>query len=252
MLHNVIHATDPSLISRTFCLKFPNVHNTSARLQSKIVNQGLKPAHIFSHNKFKNIRNELHDASRSTRITTTMEILNCFGDIETVDSDTSRDNDQDLIVIGDKLITNDQLDDCQVKTIHLVGSFIAGCHQELRFFLQQQQNKKENCSNSDQKTRKAFLIRISRVNGTDTFQVVEDNENIAQGGRGGKTSCLDDLPTLMELDTFPKITTLHDVKTAFDKARNLMKRYDQGDCHALSQMICDLLVPGSFPAELDW
>lgn len=125
-----------------------------------------------------------------------------------------------------------------------MGSFIAGCHQELRFLLQHQ--NKENCTSS---SKAAVFLKISRVNGTDTFQLEDKDE--AQGG--GDTCCsLENLPTLLELNTFPQtMITLQDVKTAFEQARNLMKRYGQSDCHALSQMICDLLVPGSFPAELD-
>lgn len=152
-----------------------------------------------------------------------MDILNCFGDIEA--NDATGDEDQELIIVGE--LTQDLLDR-QLETICLVGSFVAGCHQELRFSLQTVESQK------------ATFLRISRVNGTDTFQVTD----------GG--TCLEDLPTLLVLDMFPRATTFQDVKIAFDQAHNLMKRYDQGDCHALSQMICDLLVPGSFPAELDW
>jgi len=163
------------------------------------------------------------------------DVVNCFGDIETADN-TDGFDDQELIVIGGEL-TQDRLDR-QVEAIHLVGSFISGCHQELRFLLHQ---RNKNCSNGSQKT--AFL-RISRVNGTDTFQLEDEAQSSGAD--------VEDLPTLLVLDTFPQTITLHDVKAAFDQTRNLMKRYDQGDCHALSQMICDLLVPGSFPAELDW
>jgi hypothetical protein len=125
-----------------------------------------------------------------------------------------------------------------VEAIRLVGSFIAGCHQELRVNLQS--TEKFNCIQSP-----AFA-RISRVNGSDTFQLVE------AGAQSTASAGLDDLPTLLVLDTFPQTISLQDVKSAFDQTRSIMKRYDQGDCHALSQMIYDLLVPGSFPAELDF
>jgi len=157
------------------------------------------------------------------------ELQNCFGDLET-DHDSLID-EQELIVHGE--LTEERLGR-KVNMIYLVGSFIAGCHQELRFLLQ---------GDGDV----PLFARISRVNGRDTFQV----RNGRQDGENDDSD-MEDLPTLLEIETFSRTMTLRDVKSAFEQARNCMKRYDQGNCHALSQMICDLLVPGTFPAELDW
>ena len=162
--------------------------------------------------------------------------MNCFGDIET-DSSCACNDDQELIVIGD--FKQEELLAREVDTICLVGSFIAECHQELRINLLHQ-----SCEEKHRTQETSAFVRISRVNGTDTFQLVEAYET--------SLHVMEDLPTLLVIDKFPKTITLREVQFAFDQSRNLMKRYEQGNCHALSQMICDLLVPGSFPAELDW
>lgn len=160
-------------------------------------------------------------------------VQNCFGDIET-DCDFSID-EQELLVQGE---LTEELLGRKVSTVYLVGSHIAGCHQELRFLLQK-----------DDDDDVSLFARISRVNGRDTFQV---GNGRPIGDNDGDYDIMEDLPTLLEIDIMDRTMTVRDVKSALEQARNCMKRYDQGDCHALSQMVCDLLVPGTFPAELDW
>ena len=222
-----------------------------------------------------------------------MVLLNCFGDEETtgevdnMHNQTRNDEEQTLLVVVNGSEKWDySLDDyCKfsqslpqqlvVTSMCLVGSFISGHHQELRFRLKKEKQKKtssekqqENSlrrrsNNKEEKKQNLeeeyettlFFLRLSRNNGTDTFQLEDDVPSIYDG----------DLPTLMEVDTTTfslgvgenekkNIPTmmLQDVKDSFDKARHLLKRYDQGDCHSLSQMIFEDLAPGSFPiTELD-
>ena len=168
-----------------------------------------------------------------------MVLLNCFGDEEET---PGNEEEQELIVIGH--ITPDRLVSLEMKSISLVGSFISGHHQELRFLfkkMKQGGNNRTNTNNKDTSNKgetTTVFLRLSRTNGTDTFQI-EDGETpeIFDG----------DLPVLMEVEKFPKPILLQHVKNAFDKSRDLIKRYDQGDCQILSQMIFEDLVPGSFP-----
>ena len=120
--------------------------------------------------------------------------------------------------------------------ICLVGSMTAGEHQELRIFSQEQ--KKDDDTHQPETT----CVRVSRVNGTDTFQLVKVGDGVVESK--DTMSSLEDLPTILELNEFPHSLTVHNVHAEFKEARSLMKYYDQGDCHSLSQMICDKLVPG--------
>ena len=110
----------------------------------------------------------------------------------------------------------------------MTGSYTAEQHQEVIISLQNE-----------------TFVRISRTNGSDTFQVCVTEEEIEWVEQF-------ELPTLKSFDTTRKGLTLKDVKAAYDEVYAAIPRYDQGNCQALSQMIIEALVPGSFPSELDW
>lgn len=145
----------------------------------------------------------------------------CLVDATRVAPPRGRNLEQGLVLIGEltpALLHRD------VERILLVGSHKACCHQELCV----------RCEN-----RRTLRLRIPHVDGADTPQVAEREEEF------------DDLPTLLVMDTFRKPITSNDIHSALELSRNLMKRYDQGDSHSLSLEICEELAQETLDAEVE-
>jgi hypothetical protein len=111
-----------------------------------------------------------------------------------------------------------------VTRVRLRGSWTTGNHQEVMLTL------------SD-----GTLVRISRTNGSDTFQIGAQEEGASRNP----------MHTLIETNIPAGGPTCRAALQAFRMAHNAARSYEQADCHQFARSFYLALVPGTqgFPAE---